>query len=73
MVTVDIAEAFASVPYITFLDHVGEQHLPAHFWHGIQYVSGVTIIVPNGLTFPIKRGVKQGDPVSLLLFNIAIV
>jgi hypothetical protein len=32
VVTVDIAEAFASVPYITFLDHVGEQSIYLHIF-----------------------------------------
>jgi hypothetical protein len=49
------------------------ERLPAYCWRGIQCVSGVTSIVPNGMAFPIKRGVKQRDPLFLLLFNITIV
>lgn len=30
MVTVDIAEAFVSVPCVAFLDHVGEQSIYLH-------------------------------------------
>jgi hypothetical protein len=32
VVTVDIAEAFAYVPCITFLDHVGEQNIYLHIF-----------------------------------------
>jgi hypothetical protein len=33
---------------------------------------GVTSTIPQGMTVPIKRGVKQGDPLSPLWYHIAI-
>ena len=48
------------------------EHPPAYCWRDIQYVSGVTSIIPNGTAVPIKRGVKQWDPLSSHLFSIAI-
>ena len=56
------------------LDHMG---LPEHFIRTVKhlYTDAKSVVIVNGETseaFTVIRGVRQGDPMSCLLFNLAI-
>lgn len=73
----DIRNAFGSVPHSTIrttLQHIG---VPQEFVNLIMnaYTGASTVIkTPNGSTskIPIRAGVKQGCPMSPILFNLCI-
>lgn len=75
--TIDFQNAFCSVPHALILSKVKELGFDDDFTKIIKdtYKNAYSIIQLNGETsnpILIKKGVKQGCPVSPLLFNIAL-
>ena len=74
---IDVAKAFDSVPHVAIFNALTRNKLPSSFIDLIkdQYYNSSTTIVYRDLssrTIRIKRGVKQGDPLSPLLFNLVM-
>jgi hypothetical protein len=69
---VDFEKAFDSVEHPSLWEVLDKQSIPAHYIHIVKHLySKQTASVQAGVRsreFPIKRGVKQGDPISALLF-----
>ncbi|GCC26521.1 hypothetical protein chiPu_0004938 [Chiloscyllium punctatum] len=77
VVFVDLAKAFDSVGLKLLIKSLQRVKLPEAFVHLIEelYTGNTTVVEGNGnLITPIniQRGVKQGDPLSPILFNIAL-
>ncbi|GCC32506.1 hypothetical protein chiPu_0010967 [Chiloscyllium punctatum] len=77
VVFVDLAKAFDSVGHKLLIKSLQRVRLPKAFVSLIAdlYTGNTTVVEGNGnLTTPItiERGVKQGDPLSPILFNIAL-
>ncbi|CAK1550823.1 unnamed protein product [Leptosia nina] len=73
----DFAKAFDTVSHEALVDLLRQRGLPGPFCDYIArlYQSSVTKLVINGKTSaPVKvgRGVRQGDPLSPILFNIVM-
>ncbi|GCC38609.1 hypothetical protein chiPu_0017124 [Chiloscyllium punctatum] len=77
VVFVDLAKAFDSVGHKLLIKSLQRVKLPKAFVSLIEdlYTGNTTVVEGNGnLTTPItiERGIKQGDPLSPILFNIAL-
>ncbi|GCC22110.1 hypothetical protein chiPu_0000495 [Chiloscyllium punctatum] len=77
IVFVDLAKAFDSVGHKLFIGSLERMKTPAAFVDLIRdlYTNNTTVIEGKGKPtdqIKIERGVKQGDPLSPLLFNNAI-
>jgi hypothetical protein len=73
VVAVGIAKAFDTVPQASILAALRDQGLhpfAADLIGGIYARS--TAVLRDGATLAIRRGVRQGDSLSLLLFNLAL-
>lgn len=74
---IDVAKAFDSVPHAVIFNALERSLLPSSFIDLIkdQYDKSSTSIVYSNLSsrpISINRGVKQGDPLSPLLFNLVM-
>lgn len=77
VVLVDFARAFDSVSHLHILEVLRQRGLDEHIIRivGDSYTDVVTTITANGELSPpidVRVGVKQGDPMSPLLFNLAL-
>uniref|UniRef100_A0A8C7INA6 Reverse transcriptase domain-containing protein n=1 Tax=Oncorhynchus kisutch TaxID=8019 RepID=A0A8C7INA6_ONCKI len=77
VVLVDFARAFDSVSHLHILEALGQRGLDEHIIGIVKdaYTGVTTSIKVNEERFPpvgIRVGVKQGDPMSPLLFNLAL-
>ena len=77
MITIDLTNAFGSVPHSLFIDTLTRKGMPQSFIQIVKdiYTDNTTVIDVNGKRsekVPIKRGVLQGCPLSPLLFNCCI-
>lgn len=77
VVLVDFARAFDSVSHVHILDVLRQRGLDEHIIGvvGDSYTNVTTTIAVNGELSPpidVRIGVKQGDPMSPLLFNLAL-
>lgn len=71
----DISKAFDCVPHGVILDALRDQGIHGRLIEFVQNMySGVSTTMKNcgGTILQLKRGVKQGDPLSALLFNLVI-
>jgi hypothetical protein len=74
---IDLKNAFGSVPHELIIASIEKMGLPEEFAAIVKDLyngSSCKVRCQDGLTDPIEmgKGVKQGDPLSALLFNIAI-
>ncbi|KAF5337057.1 hypothetical protein D9611_002908 [Ephemerocybe angulata] len=77
IVCLDQEKAYDKVKHEFLWDALGKMNLPAILINTIKslYADAKTAVILNGMIgqkFRITRGVRQGDPLSCLLFNIAI-
>ena len=77
LVTIDLTNAFGSVPHQLMFDTLARKGFPSAFLETIEdiYTDNFTRIDVNGASsnqIPTKRGVLQGCPLSPLLFNSCI-
>lgn len=75
---VDFRKAFDSVSHDHIINTLRSLDCPSEFsrWIALLLHNSSTVIATNGRTTPpiaIKRGTKQGDPISPRLFNLAIL
>jgi len=73
----DLANAFGSVPHELIRDALEAFGLPEHFVGIIKDMYTHSTMVVKTATektdpIPIRAGVKQGDPISPILFNVAL-
>jgi hypothetical protein len=73
IVALDQEKAYDQInhTYVRVLQHMG---FPTKFCNTIRslYNNAETVVIINGEPFIVTRGVRQGDPLSCLLFNLAI-
>nr|ADX60044.1 R2 protein [Reticulitermes urbis] len=72
IVSVDIEKAFDTIPHSVIFSRLASQGVPPLLRKIISNMYKDVYTVIEGQCIPIKRGVKQGDPLFPLLFNIAI-
>lgn len=77
IVALDQEKVYNKIDHKYLLDTLHAFHLPNIFIHTIEslYNHATTTIIINGVmsqSYTITRGVCQGDPLSCLLFNLAI-
>jgi hypothetical protein len=75
---IDIKKAFDSVQHWTILQILNHLNAPPNFIKIIEFIfnsSTTQFITSHGLTDPVKfmRGVKQGDPISPILFILYMI
>jgi hypothetical protein len=71
----DVRNAFGSIPHPASLSHMGIPHPDLVEMIGKIYTGATTkVVTPLGKTpsIPIHSGVKQGYPLSAILFNLAV-
>ena len=73
----DQEKAYDKISHDYLLQTLERYNLPQNFINTVKslYESAETVIIINGVKSPpfqVSRGVRQGDPLSCLLFNIAI-
>ena len=77
IVCLDQEKAYDKISHNFLFRSLSKVGLPKHFIDTVQclYYDAHTVVIINGEVsspFKITRGVRQGDPLSCLLFNIAI-
>ncbi|KAJ3507816.1 hypothetical protein NMY22_g16814 [Coprinellus aureogranulatus] len=77
LVFLDQEKAYDRITHEFLLATLEKMDFPEHFRKQIKhlYANAETFVVINGVkskTFRVVRGVRQGDPLSCLLFNLAI-
>ena len=72
--TLDVAEAYDSVPFDSIFQSLTRIKIPNSFTHQVRKLLNRTIrvVTPIGITRTIKvdRGLPQGDPMSPIPWNI---
>lgn len=73
-VLLDVKKAFDTVSHSAIDAALGQQGVPLLLRSAVQelYAGATTSLANFGLDVAIKRGVKQGDPLSPLLFNLVL-
>ena len=77
IVALDQEKAYDKIDHHYLLKTLDKFNLPPHFTNTIRslYSSAMTAVLINGSIskpYKVTRGVRQGDPLSCLLFNLAI-
>jgi len=77
IVTLDQEKAYDKIDHHYLLETLKRFQLPDRFINTVHslYEKAETAIIINGVAsspFSVTRGVRQGDPLSCLLFNLAI-
>ncbi|KAF5332006.1 hypothetical protein D9611_008889 [Ephemerocybe angulata] len=77
LVFLDQEKAYDRITHSFLQATLRKMNFPEHFRNAIKslYDSAETVVIINGViskSFKITRGVRQGDPLSCLLFNLAI-
>ena len=77
MVTIDFEKAFDSLNHEFLMQVLSKVGFPVYFidWVKVLFKDQESCVVNDGTTttyFPLKRGARQGDPISAYLFIIAL-
>jgi exonuclease III len=77
IVALDQEKAYNKIAHDYLWATMRKFNLPKHFINTVRYLytGAETVVMVNGVQssrFKVTRGVRQGDPLSCLLFNIAI-
>jgi hypothetical protein len=77
IIALDQEKAYDKVDHMYLWRTLEEFGIPEHFIQLVKslYKTAYTTVIINGVmskTFKVTRGVRQGDPLSCLLFNLAI-
>ena len=73
MVSLDMRKAFDRIEFIPLFDALRQQHVPESYIALLAVLYSNQCGIVNGSDkFEIKRGVKQGDVISAMLFNAGL-
>ena len=72
MINVDVKAAFDSVPHYKLWEVLGKNGIPGDIVRTLKdsYEQVRAKVMGTNCEFIIKKGVKQGDPLSMALFNV---